>query len=500
VAKRLTNQPLSVILSLLLGVLILGLFLYYFWAINFKGLNSDHAIHALMARKFQLDENLYYWGQDRLGSFIPMLAAPLQNLGIPSLWAASISQLLVILSTFYFLQKHFSHAWFKLAMALILFLPIYPFLMQVMIGHPYLAHHFFTAAFLALPLSTKLARRWQAMLLPVLMGLALWSSELALVGIIAFALCYPRFYRPLLKKHALFFTLGVLFSAGFLYYAKATAHHLAPYQQTVASWPQIQETVTIYAHHLGEVLQFAGNKPYNSFLAYVLIIQVGVLGVVAPWRSLVQNRFFLFSVLTAGGTVVAVVISAWAVFMSRPFNYFVPAFFFLLLAFLAVWQEVFKKWQGQPVQRMAQTALGLYLLAHLLASLIFIEKHSFNFEDRLTNAQSKDFAAHLVHENGDNELGFMSTYWNAYLTGAQNDLIFPLPCQGSEARYFDYYLKMFRKPVVFVRNGCVPELRDTLIQQKQVLVKTSPVHHWDTLDYAYYRGLGMVHEVYSKRD
>jgi hypothetical protein len=37
-------------------------------------LNSDEASHVLMAYDFRFPTDLYYWGQDRLGSLVPLLA------------------------------------------------------------------------------------------------------------------------------------------------------------------------------------------------------------------------------------------------------------------------------------------------------------------------------------------------------------------------------------------------------------------------------------------
>jgi hypothetical protein len=122
--------------------ILLPLFIVFFLAPFFKGLNADHAIHALMAENFKFDQDLYYWRQNRLGSLIPMLALPFYNMGLSLLWAAASSQLLVVLVTYYFFQKHFSQPVFKAFFALVFLLPIYPFLMQIMIGHPYFAHFF----------------------------------------------------------------------------------------------------------------------------------------------------------------------------------------------------------------------------------------------------------------------------------------------------------------------------------------------------------------------
>ncbi|HXC05066.1 MAG TPA: hypothetical protein VNZ86_09975, partial [Bacteroidia bacterium] len=57
-------------------MLLLVLTLVSFWILSpWKSpfLNSDNAVHILMTYDCQLPEDLYFWGQDRLGSLIPLL-------------------------------------------------------------------------------------------------------------------------------------------------------------------------------------------------------------------------------------------------------------------------------------------------------------------------------------------------------------------------------------------------------------------------------------------
>ena len=49
------------------------IFYFTYGAVHFQGLSSDHAIHILMADGFSFPHDLYYWGQDRLGSIIPIV-------------------------------------------------------------------------------------------------------------------------------------------------------------------------------------------------------------------------------------------------------------------------------------------------------------------------------------------------------------------------------------------------------------------------------------------
>lgn len=61
---------LSYVLSLLLAVIS---FLLFSTAFN-PNVNSDHAINVLMADSFELPRDVYWWGQDRLGSLVPLIS------------------------------------------------------------------------------------------------------------------------------------------------------------------------------------------------------------------------------------------------------------------------------------------------------------------------------------------------------------------------------------------------------------------------------------------
>ena len=69
-----------------------------FWLLSFRefapitatSINSDRAIHVLMAYDFRIPDDLYFWGQDRLGSLVPLLAHGLVMLGLTPAMAVSI--------------------------------------------------------------------------------------------------------------------------------------------------------------------------------------------------------------------------------------------------------------------------------------------------------------------------------------------------------------------------------------------------------------------------
>lgn len=60
--------------------LIIAISFRTFSTLFYPALNSDHAITILMGHSFNLPHDWYFWGQDRMGSLIPMLSYPFINL------------------------------------------------------------------------------------------------------------------------------------------------------------------------------------------------------------------------------------------------------------------------------------------------------------------------------------------------------------------------------------------------------------------------------------
>lgn len=101
-------------------------------------LNSDHAVHILMTYDLKLPQDLYYWGQDRLGSLLPILAHQLLKISsIEPVKAASYTQYFLILVGYLSLSSLFKSTIAKLIFALAWFLPLNYFIELLMIAQPY---------------------------------------------------------------------------------------------------------------------------------------------------------------------------------------------------------------------------------------------------------------------------------------------------------------------------------------------------------------------------
>jgi hypothetical protein len=101
-------------------------------------LNSDGAIHVLMSYDLQLPQDLYYWGQNRLGSLIPILThVLLQITKLAPIDAISYVQYFVLIVGFLSLTSLFQLKRSKVLFGLVWFLPLICFTELIGIAQPY---------------------------------------------------------------------------------------------------------------------------------------------------------------------------------------------------------------------------------------------------------------------------------------------------------------------------------------------------------------------------
>lgn len=115
--------------------------LIYFAALRrYYMFDADHAIQIMMAKYFTgQSADFYYWGQNRLGSLIPiLLIVPIKLLGLPALASAVVCSLALYLLALWLLFSH-ARGPFERAASLVGFflVPIQCYAFLLYTGHPY---------------------------------------------------------------------------------------------------------------------------------------------------------------------------------------------------------------------------------------------------------------------------------------------------------------------------------------------------------------------------
>lgn len=119
-------------------LIIITISFIYYAPCNHILYNSDHAIHVLMSKNIEFPRDFYYWGQNRLGSFFPLVSYVFGKIfNFHLLYVNSLTLYLFLFTCFVFLSKQLNNYFFKIAICTLIFFPIGEYRALILIGHPY---------------------------------------------------------------------------------------------------------------------------------------------------------------------------------------------------------------------------------------------------------------------------------------------------------------------------------------------------------------------------
>jgi hypothetical protein len=267
---------------------------------------------------------------------------------------------------------------------------------------------------------------------------------------------------------------------GWLILAKVSAASDPNYAALLTTWPSL---VTVLKQHLQDIwilIQFKSNKPGNSALVILILLNIVSLSVLVGKR-LLKNRMFWLFFGSAAGTYLLVCASNWNAIMDRPLHHFTPAYFFLALAFLVGWAEV----KNQALKGVMPLVLAI---AHAVASIWFITTLSLTVPGRISMAQAKRLIAEIEQRNPDQTVGLVGSYWNTYAVDALSDQIISIPGSGELVRTSRYKEQVFGcTEIVVIKTNWREDLTEGLEQHGYLLLKSSADMNLDDFVYAYYR-------------
>jgi hypothetical protein len=479
-------------------LLVFSLSFYLYSPVYYTGLNSDYALHALMAEDFRLPEDLYIWGENRIGSLLPMLAVPLVKLGITGLWAMSVVQYTVLLLSFFIWQSFFRSLWVKLALMFILFIPIYPWQEFVMISHPVTLFVFFfgLSALLFEKAKAKIALGafstrdyWMAAAVGFV---GLWSTEQLLVplGLLWLVLLFPNGLTDLsglwrrLRNDETIRRIALLPIPVFLGVA---ALKLAFVHRTQANFSkfvtpaEFVDQFGLIIFRLKKVLSFDHYLWLSVFTWLCVLSILLLLSVFIQKKSFskaksesnaVPDIVFLFS---AVAMFLMVLLSKWVLVNFTEPRYFVPVVFSMAIF-------LFKKAENTKL------SFAFAFLMAFGAFTAFEQNNFYNTTDDTIIRRRK-----LVEKlEITRPTGIIASYWFAYLSGAVHSpmalaTVFP----GDNCRNPHQVDEVLSKPeIVLINNLWQGELTDTMHMYSRTLVAIAPYQVDGLLYYRRYRVLG----------
>ena len=102
------------------GIAIIIILSFFCYSSNFyPQLGSDDAIQVLMIYYFKLPHDLYFWGQDRYGSLIPLIGQVFfHGFGVSALTSESITHYLFLIAGYFAFAAFFKSCFSRLILGL----------------------------------------------------------------------------------------------------------------------------------------------------------------------------------------------------------------------------------------------------------------------------------------------------------------------------------------------------------------------------------------------
>ena len=265
-------------------------------------LNSDNAVTILMVHYFKLPGDFYFWGQDRLGSLIPLISQiPNKLLGLSPILSESIVHYGILLAGFLafstFIRSHF----YKVIFAIIWFFP--PMRLIDVTQFAFGIHYSLIAIICYL---IKKLTDQEKILTPIryystftavafLMITTIWVSDMAIVSagllimINLFLFHKNRNPEGIHNRNSfiIFSIAGSLVGYLFIHYAKS----LTKIKNTYSTFGDLNMVMTsskTFLKSIKEFLTFTSDEPLTNIYVYLTLILAGSI--------LLSLKFFKLSV------------------------------------------------------------------------------------------------------------------------------------------------------------------------------------------------------------
>jgi hypothetical protein len=431
----------------------------------------------LMAEDFNFAVDWYFWGQNRLGSFVPFLGSFLVKLGFNGFSAIVFLQYALLTLSFFILYRLTNNKWLFFPLLILTFFPHSEFKNQVLSGHPYLAQIFFCNFLLLLLVRNKIKSKWGAFLFPFVCFLAIWSSEISIASILAFIIIFPKNLLQILNRKNLLFTLlGLGLGLVFLLFAKNNSVINQNFDSRFASLSDILTGLDKLVNLILDTALFQSNKFPHSILFYLIVTLVAFL--IAQRKRLRFSKLSLFFLVSSVLSFGLIILSNWWTFAEYPLRYFIPSFLNLalfvvfLLAGSAQLKSIFQ-----------YTPSYLLSISIALSGLYLTFNFALDVPNRATQQEMKEIC-------GKGNLGIIGSYWNTYCIQASCENVKVLPYRPYARRYSRNKELVFEQDsLMVIQNGLFDTLSDTLEIPRTgfTIKKVSENEKAGRLVYAFYK-------------
>lgn len=402
--------------------LIIGLSFFIFSSFNPAYFNSDQAIQALMLKDFSWPADSYFWGQNRLGSLLPLVCLPFYWIShLHPIWILTIINHLMLVISWFLLSKYFNNKYSKILLLIAIFLPHHTYHFILLVSHPYpqqlfclaISTHFLNSLSHLLKSNKRLITNGYLKLFcaNLFAILACWVSELSAVYFIFVGLyiLYDKELRSVLflnnfkltKQGFKIFALSFILILLGLLWILDLKHNMSDDPEYdkffITSKEQILNQFHFFSEQFWDVIFLQNHQSVCESLFYYGVFGfAGYIGIFSrksnPTLRALSHTLILASIL--------LFFSSW--------NYrskFDPKYFTLIYVYIFIYIGIALNNFGTIFRLAVFTILGIFTLVSSLD--IAIKKYN-------------DISIFKQHENADNirEGTLVANYWDAYKIAA----------------------------------------------------------------------------------
>jgi hypothetical protein len=438
------------------------------------------AITVLMAQNLNLPGDLYFWGQDRGGSLIPLLANILvEAYKFPAGLAVSLIHYLILIAGFFAVASFFRNRNLKLILALIWFFPSWHFLEQVIllcgIQMCMIAIALYFLKVKQMAVNRYLQLVWLSLACLSFL-IAIWVSDLAVISLFIVALIVLWKYLPMFrKKRYLFFfkdrntllqaalvAAWFILGTAFILYAKHKATRTEAYHINHLNHPgEIFAILKIISYSLWRVFIFASENFMESIYAWAIVAGIPLVISLSHTRShflkfCSSHKWLIFFALNGIIIFILLVLSHWIYLNGPPRRYFTLVYISLWIAML-----LYVEATGSHNRQLRMIILLIVVLIGSISSF-----NRFFFPERLP---SRLTAMADFKKLGD--FGLISDYRDAYLIASIDPKhIVATPHDKDDVK--NHYLPelVFKMPKLYLaKDGWMDSFPDTITQFGHIL-------------------------------
>lgn len=451
----------------------------FYSSLFYPALNSDNAVTVLMIHYFKLPNDLYFWGQDRLGSLIPLIGQiPNKIFCLSALTSESITHYGILLLGFLAFSTFLKSLFYKIVFAIIWF---FPPMHMIDVTQFYFGIHYSLIAIICYLFSlcakekiksNVLRYHFILLILTIITITVVWVSDMALVSVFILLSIQSFYYLKqnkwsglVFKNPQFYYALGgILIGFLFIHYAKTITTNKQNFT-TLSDLGTITQTIIIFFNSIFAFLLFKANETFTSIYTYLVIILIGSSFFAIHKIEINDStkKWALFFLLDATILFFVIIFSKWTFINDVPRRYFTCTYIAFSFALLLIFDNLL-------INKTYNNFLRILILTTvLIGGLGTIYNLRYIWPKTLTPTVK------IVGEFQQlGKIGIISEYWNSYIISCTNpELIKATPHdQTGAVRNSEIVNEVFeQKNIYVIKDMWLKYFPDTLNQFGRVLVK-----------------------------